>query len=423
VSEGDPIRYRSDDEDSARWEGFAFRHGDIVISTRSKSGTTWMQMICALLIFQTAELPEPLGRLSPWLDWTGTPRHEIFSRLAAQDHRRLIKTHTPLDGIPVDRRATYIVVARHPLDMAVSLYHQGDNIDRERLRRLTGRPRPVAPPPPRPPLHQWLVDWIDEDAGPTEHLDSLPGVLGHVSGAWRRRQEPNIVLVHYDDLAGDLEGQMRGLAALLGITVPEATWPGLVAAARFEEMRAAAVRVAPDPADILKDRSLFFRRGTSGAGREVLSPAELAHYRARVEEMAPADVVAWLHREPVGHLRGTVTGGRGDLAHWMVEYADQYERVNGVRLFPGSLNVVMASEYRLPDERLRLDPADYGGRVGMNLVPCRIADIAGFIVPTDQNEAGTGDHGRQVIEVVAAVNLRETLGLVDGDEVEIVVGD
>ena len=45
-----PQRYESDDEDSARWIGFPFRAGDIVISTRSKSGTTWMQMICALLV-------------------------------------------------------------------------------------------------------------------------------------------------------------------------------------------------------------------------------------------------------------------------------------------------------------------------------------------------------------------------------------
>ena len=39
-------------------------------------------------------------------------------------HRRFIKTHTPLDGIPLDPRATYIATARHPLDMFVSLYHQ-----------------------------------------------------------------------------------------------------------------------------------------------------------------------------------------------------------------------------------------------------------------------------------------------------------
>jgi hypothetical protein len=46
-----PVRYVSSDEDSGRWNGFPFRQGDIVISARSKSGTTWLQMICALLVF------------------------------------------------------------------------------------------------------------------------------------------------------------------------------------------------------------------------------------------------------------------------------------------------------------------------------------------------------------------------------------
>jgi len=34
------VRYVSPDEDSGRWLGFPFPEGDIVISTRSKSGTT-----------------------------------------------------------------------------------------------------------------------------------------------------------------------------------------------------------------------------------------------------------------------------------------------------------------------------------------------------------------------------------------------
>jgi CTP-dependent riboflavin kinase len=117
-----------------------------------------------------------------------------------------------------------------------------------------------------------------------------------------------------------------------------------------------------------------------------------------------------------------VTSGRGDLAHWMVEYADQYERVTGVRLFPGSLNVILDHEYRLSGHRLRLEPPAYGGRVGMSLVPCRIEGVSGFLLRTDQNEAGTGDHGRHVVEIAASVNLRETLDLVDGDQVEIVIG-
>ena len=132
----DLVRYRSGDEDSGRWLGFPFRDGDIVISSRSKHGTTWMQMICALLVHRTPELPRPLADISPWLDWLGTPRDEVVEDLQAQTHRRIIKTHTPLDGLPLDRRATFVVVARHPLDAAISLYHQGDNLDHERIREL-----------------------------------------------------------------------------------------------------------------------------------------------------------------------------------------------------------------------------------------------------------------------------------------------
>ncbi len=180
-----PVRYLSEDEDSARWEGFAFRPGDIVISTRSKSGTTWMQMICALLIFQTPELPAPLGKLSPWLDWLITPRDQVFAQLEAQSHRRFIKTHTPLDGIPLDPRATYVVVGRHPLDLAVSLYHQGDDINRELVRELTGQPAPEGERPPRPGLHDWLVSWVESEDRPEEQLDSLAGVIWPGPGSGR----------------------------------------------------------------------------------------------------------------------------------------------------------------------------------------------------------------------------------------------
>jgi aryl sulfotransferase len=290
------VRYRSADEDSSRWVGFPFRQGDIVISTRSKSGTTWMQMIAALLVFQTPELPRPLSELSPWLDWLIAPQDEVYARLAEQQHRRFIKTHTPLDGIPLDARATYVVVARHPLDAAVSLYHQGDNLDRERIRELTGQPESNAPAIPRPLLHEWLLAWIDDQARPDDQRDSLPGVLWHLSDAWARREEPNVVLVHYDDLVNDLDGEMRRLAALLGIAVPDGSWADLVAAATFESMRDRARRVAPDPSGVLKDNAAFFRRGTSGAGREVLTTHEMARYHARTAQLAPPDLLAWLHR-------------------------------------------------------------------------------------------------------------------------------
>jgi aryl sulfotransferase len=296
VPDAPPVRYQSTDEDSARWLDFPFRPGDIVISTRSKSGTTWVQMICALLVFQTADLPMPLGQLSPWLDWLVTPKDEVFARLSAQQHRRIMKTHTPLDGVPLDPRAAYLVVARDPLDLAVSLYHQSNNLNRARIRQLTGQPESDQRVPDQVPLHEWLLAWIDWDGSRLERMDSLPGVLSHLSDAWARRDQPNVVLVHYDDLLADLDGEMRRLAALLAIDVDDDQWSQLVHAARFEQMRAGAAMAVPDTGGVLKDASRFFRRGSSGEGREVLTKVEVARYRSRVDGLAPPDLVEWLHR-------------------------------------------------------------------------------------------------------------------------------
>ncbi len=48
--------------DSARWEGYRPREDDIIIATYSKCGTTWMQRIVSMLLFQSAA---PLSDLGP----------------------------------------------------------------------------------------------------------------------------------------------------------------------------------------------------------------------------------------------------------------------------------------------------------------------------------------------------------------------
>jgi hypothetical protein len=287
-----PIRYQSHDEDSARWLSFHFRPGDIVISTRRRTGTTWMQVICGLLIFQRPELPAPLWHLSPWLDHLVVPADLVYARLAEQPHRRFIKTHTPLDGIPQDSRVTYIVTARHPLDAFVSFRRQIENMDRSRMEQLTGG---AIEPETSETLHDRLVRWIEEDADPRADRDSLPAMMNHYAGAWAKRYEPNVVLVHYDDLRADLEGQMRALAWRLGIGVPEGAWPALTSAASFQRMKDHSERLIPATQGIIKDTSSFFSRGTSGAGSEILSADEMARYHARAAQLAPPDMLEWLH--------------------------------------------------------------------------------------------------------------------------------
>jgi len=143
-------------------------------------------------------------------------------------------------------------------------------------------------------VHDALLRWIADDDDPRTHPDSLAGVMWHLSDAWARRAEPNVLLVRYDDLLADLEGQMRWLAGELGIAVPEQAWPVLTEAATFERMRDRADGIIPDPLPRTGQHPWFFRRGTSGEGREILSAEEIASYQARAAQLASPDLLEWL---------------------------------------------------------------------------------------------------------------------------------
>lgn len=152
--------------------------------------------------------------------------------------------------------------------------------------------------------HAHLLAW----AWPTAPAPGAPipaalpvsaAALWHLSDAWSRRGEPNVLLIRYQDLSADLEGQMRWLAERLGIAVPEQAWPALIQAATFESMRDSADTLVPT-AGIFKSNAAFFRRGTSGAGRDVLGDEELAAYYARVTQLAPSDMLTWLHSSHEG---------------------------------------------------------------------------------------------------------------------------
>lgn len=297
------MRYSSFLTDSDRWQGFAFRPGDIIISTPAKCGTTWTQMICALLIFQAPEPPQPLDLLSPWLEMRLRKKAEVFALYEAQTGRRFIKSHTPFDGLPVDDRVTYVSVGRDPRDVAVSWNHHMENIDFQAIfSSLAAAIEPgdeFAPPPVRPDFadeREALLYWVDDPTPPHDFAMSLAGTIHHLDTFWAERDRENVILLHYDDLQADLEGEMRRLADRLGIKVPDDRWPALVEAASFPEMRRRADTVAPDTANrIWKSTADFFHRGRSGQWRDVLLESDLAHYEARVRELAPPDLVDWLH--------------------------------------------------------------------------------------------------------------------------------
>ena len=131
-------RYRGFMADSARWERFEFRPDDVIISSPSKCGTTWTQQIVGSLLLDQPVLDRPISELSPWLDMETRPMAEVRRMLGDQRHRRVIKTHIPLDGVPIVDGVTYLGVGRHPLDLALSALDHAGNLDAERVQGVDG---------------------------------------------------------------------------------------------------------------------------------------------------------------------------------------------------------------------------------------------------------------------------------------------
>ena len=84
--------------DSTIWNDFEFRDDDIIISTYAKDGTTCVQQIVAQLLFGGAPNLE-VAEMSPWMDLRLPPKEVKLQFVAAQTHRRFLKTHLPVDAL------------------------------------------------------------------------------------------------------------------------------------------------------------------------------------------------------------------------------------------------------------------------------------------------------------------------------------
>lgn len=95
--------------DSTTWDQFDFRDDDVIIGTYAKSGTTWMQQIVSQLLFNGQEDLE-VAEMSPWIDLRVPPKEVKLPAVAAQTHRRFVKTHLPVDALRFSPKAKCVRV-------------------------------------------------------------------------------------------------------------------------------------------------------------------------------------------------------------------------------------------------------------------------------------------------------------------------
>jgi len=293
--------YQNHHLDTTRWDGFVPRPDDIVISTSYKAGTTLTQTIIANMLFPNGDMPAPVMDLMPWLDMRIEPLEAVKKKLDAQSHRRCLKTHLALDGVPFFDEIKYVVVGRDARDVFMSLVNHYGNHTPAAFELMNGTPGRVGDPfPPYDgDIHKLWRNWITRGWFPWES-DGYPywSHFHHAKTWWEFRHLPNIRFIHYNDLRRDLEGEMRKLARYLEIEVPEELWPSVVYACRFETVKAHPEKVASSNAAMIwkGGGDTFIYKGTNGRWKDVLTREELALYDAAVKRTLPPDCARWLEQ-------------------------------------------------------------------------------------------------------------------------------
>ncbi|MEQ5788376.1 sulfotransferase domain-containing protein [Erythrobacter sp. NFXS35] len=299
--------------DTSIWDDFVFRAGDIVVVTPPKTGTTWTQRIIDMLLHQSAA-PRQIMDEAPWLDARFIPQQEIAAGLAARAGRRSLKSHSPLTALPLHDDVLYINVARDPRDAVMSFFNHCTHYSDELLAGLDqiglndpaiAAPHPRAPADPRAFFRRWLRD---PQHAPFDDF-TMAEFFEIERSFWEEREQPNILMVHYNDLKADRDGEMRRMAQFCGIATPQPLWDEIVAAAGFDAMK----RDGPNMLGMAEmgfkgGADTFMHKGTNGRWASVLSDGDLGDYAAVLRSEAPKALADWLE---AGRLEaGDPTPGR-----------------------------------------------------------------------------------------------------------------
>lgn len=278
-------RYNTAIFDNARWEGFEHRHDDIFVCTPPKCGTTWTQTIVVNLLFPDGDAPGPVMQLSPWIEAKWTSAEEMHAMLAKQRHRRVIKTHTPADGIPWFDDARYLFVCRDGRDAFMSF---SNHVERMKITGMVNEQALRDGIPPMPDfdgdIHKFFDDWLSG----TDRFFEI------VASYWEKKSRPNLLFVHFNDLKRDLGAEMRRIADFLDIQIAADRWPEVIERCTFEHMREDEGMVGDMSGVFEGGTKGFLFKGTNGRWRDVLTDDELSRYEQRLGGAMPPEAAVWV---------------------------------------------------------------------------------------------------------------------------------
>ncbi|CAN7995438.1 unnamed protein product, partial [Ixodes hexagonus] len=271
----DPVLYRE-------VQSFVPRNGDIIEASFPRSGSHWLQQILQLILRKGESAGSYLEftRRSPYLE-NRVPE--------GMESPRLLRTHFSMDRIQLNSRAKYLYVARNPWDCCVSCFHFVREIPACQFQDGS------------------FEDFLDAFL---ERQSSFGDYFDHVISGYKRRKEPNVFFITYEELQKDIECSVLRLARFLGedheqtlkdhhnilqsiLEKSSTVFMKNLMRTNPKEMRKALLELpgAPPPSDELTEENgngstvvNILRQGTVGDWRKYFSEDGMNKMRAKIEE-------------------------------------------------------------------------------------------------------------------------------------------
>jgi len=272
-----------------------FRDGDVIVATGAKSGTTWMMNI----VHQLRCAGDPANDLkhnthtTPWPEcwWhPGETAEDAFATLQTLDGWtnpkypfRAYKSHyrPRVDGVPWSeavktdsvvpvrqrRGLRFVVCMREGRDVLASMY-PFMAAHRQEFRDMWG-----GLPQPFKDFDECFDMFVRNSKSSFWHE--------HVAAWWDYRHDPNVLLLHFNDLKRDIRGCLAKIASFLELSIPVSAWPLIEEKVSLKWMK--------EHEDIFKyhmtgptftgnimtsEAGSFIRKGVSGEGKGLLSPEQ-----------------------------------------------------------------------------------------------------------------------------------------------------
>ncbi|MCE7989317.1 MAG: sulfotransferase domain-containing protein [Caldilinea sp. CFX5] len=245
------------------------RDSDIYISTYTRSGTTWMQLILYQLTTDGNMAFKQLFDVSPWLFYNALRGTEPVQR----PEPRILKTHDDYDFYPANTKGRFIYVIRDGRDVLVSFYHHRVN-----AKGFTGT----------------FADHFHEFIYGMKYNGLDYNWFEHVKAWVENKNKLPVMYVQYESLQKDFDNTIKRIARLCDIPITEAILTRTRDRTSFAFMKAYELKLGPtsgmfkateDAPYKVKNETQFIRQGKIGEGQLVLTPEQKEIYRQKFHEV------------------------------------------------------------------------------------------------------------------------------------------